>query len=379
LREQSHYEVLGVDRAATAEEIKRRFRELARKHHPDVARGDSAETFILINEAYQTLSNPRLRALYDSTIKLREMQARNAEARSAGSPETHRPTPPPPPRPRQTATRDKADAHHFRAAELFRRMRLREAELACKEAIRLDRANPALFELLGDIYKARGRDEEALAMYSYALQLDRTRGSVREKIARMTGERAGPIFGARARGSDRRRRGPSIVMLPVRLGATFAAMAGIGWLASLVAALPGPAASVWLFDWDETLLLALTASGLLLGVVLSLDGVLGSARQELGGPRALSSGHSSPVGILLILFGMIFFYAAVAVYWILSILENHVSPSVLITFAGACGLILLFATMAGDGAANVILLGGNILFPSLLVGWRIGDAVRSTV
>jgi hypothetical protein len=83
--------------------------------------------------------------------------------------------------------------------------------------------------------------------------------------------------------------------------------------------------------------------------------------------------------MLLILFGLIFFYAAVGVYWILGILENHVSPSVLIAMAGACGLILLFAIMSGDGASNVILLGGNILFPSLLIGWRIGDAVRSNV
>src|SRR5205823_2054765 len=159
-----------------------------------------------------------------------------------------------------------------------------------------------------------------------------------------------------------------------------AAMAGIGWLASIVAHLADPAASVFIFDWDDTLLLALTTSGLLLGIVLSLDGIVGDARSELSGARPLSaSGYASPVGILLILFSLIFFYASVIVYWMLSVRERHVSPSVLISFAGACGLMLLFAVVSGDGAANVLLLGGNILFPTLLVGWRIGDAVRANV
>jgi molecular chaperone DnaJ len=61
-----YYEVLGVDRGASPEEIKRAFRRLAREHHPDVNKDDhAAERFKDINEAYQVLSDPERRAQYD--------------------------------------------------------------------------------------------------------------------------------------------------------------------------------------------------------------------------------------------------------------------------------------------------------------------------
>lgn len=60
------YEVLGVERGASPEEIKRAFRRLAREHHPDVNKDDpEAERFKEINEAYQVLSDPERRAQYD--------------------------------------------------------------------------------------------------------------------------------------------------------------------------------------------------------------------------------------------------------------------------------------------------------------------------
>ena len=63
-----YYEVLGLPRSATPEDIKRAFRQLAREHHPDVNRDPHAdERFKEINEAYQVLGDPERRALYDRT------------------------------------------------------------------------------------------------------------------------------------------------------------------------------------------------------------------------------------------------------------------------------------------------------------------------
>ncbi|MGZ3499528.1 MAG: molecular chaperone DnaJ [Vulcanimicrobiaceae bacterium] len=61
------YETLGVSRNANADEIKRAYRALARKHHPDVAddKADAEHRFKEINEAYEVLSDPQKRAQYD--------------------------------------------------------------------------------------------------------------------------------------------------------------------------------------------------------------------------------------------------------------------------------------------------------------------------
>lgn len=58
-----YYATLGVPRTASADEIKKAFRKLARKHHPD-AGGDEAK-FKELNEAYEVLSDDKKRALYD--------------------------------------------------------------------------------------------------------------------------------------------------------------------------------------------------------------------------------------------------------------------------------------------------------------------------
>lgn len=65
-----YYEVLGVPRTASAEDIKRAYRQLARKHHPDLApageRARAAEKFKELNEANEVLSDPDKRARYDA-------------------------------------------------------------------------------------------------------------------------------------------------------------------------------------------------------------------------------------------------------------------------------------------------------------------------
>lgn len=61
-----YYEVLGVDRSASKEDLKRAYRRMARKFHPDVNKDSgSDERFKEINEAYEVLSNDSTRAAYD--------------------------------------------------------------------------------------------------------------------------------------------------------------------------------------------------------------------------------------------------------------------------------------------------------------------------
>ena len=59
----NYYDVLGVNKKASDDEIKKAFRKLARKHHPDA--GGSEEKFKEVNEAYEVLSDSKKRAQYD--------------------------------------------------------------------------------------------------------------------------------------------------------------------------------------------------------------------------------------------------------------------------------------------------------------------------
>jgi len=65
-----YYEVLGVPREATPDQVKRAYRQLARKHHPDLQpaaeRAKASERFKEINEAYEVLSDPEKRKKYDA-------------------------------------------------------------------------------------------------------------------------------------------------------------------------------------------------------------------------------------------------------------------------------------------------------------------------
>ncbi|KAJ4846041.1 hypothetical protein Tsubulata_002558 [Turnera subulata] len=67
--EMSFYELLGIPESGTLPEIKQAYKQLARKYHPDVSPPgrveEYTERFIRVQEAYETLSDPRRRALYD--------------------------------------------------------------------------------------------------------------------------------------------------------------------------------------------------------------------------------------------------------------------------------------------------------------------------
>jgi molecular chaperone DnaJ len=78
-----YYEILGVPRDASPDEIKKRYRELVMKYHPDLHKNDpeAAKRMAEINEAYEVLSNPEKRAQYD---RFGSVGAQGAPGGSAG-------------------------------------------------------------------------------------------------------------------------------------------------------------------------------------------------------------------------------------------------------------------------------------------------------
>ena len=66
MKYKDYYSILGVDRKASADDIKRAYRKLARKYHPDVSKEPNAEEkFKEVAESYETLKDPEKRAAFD--------------------------------------------------------------------------------------------------------------------------------------------------------------------------------------------------------------------------------------------------------------------------------------------------------------------------
>ncbi len=66
----NYYEILGIPRNETQGEIKKKFRELAKKTHPDKTKEDSEEEMLELNKAYEVLSDEQNRKKYDRYLKV---------------------------------------------------------------------------------------------------------------------------------------------------------------------------------------------------------------------------------------------------------------------------------------------------------------------
>jgi molecular chaperone DnaJ len=66
----NYYKILGLSKEATQEEIKKKFREMAKKTHPDKTKEDSEKAMVELNKAYEVLSDEERKERYDKYLKI---------------------------------------------------------------------------------------------------------------------------------------------------------------------------------------------------------------------------------------------------------------------------------------------------------------------
>src|ERR687895_1447039 len=86
-RPRDYYELLGLSRRASQDDIRRAYRKLVREHHPDTNPGDPSaeERFKEIQQAYEVLSNPEKRQGYDQRLHASSTRSSGAPRAGAGA------------------------------------------------------------------------------------------------------------------------------------------------------------------------------------------------------------------------------------------------------------------------------------------------------
>jgi curved DNA-binding protein CbpA len=425
--QQTHYQILGVATTATPEEIKKRFRELARKYHPDVNRdkAGSHQAFVRITEAYQVLSDPLRRADYDLMLRDRARRLGSAGSGTATSSGPRsgaagpRPGPNPPPpnvgfrpgpgssarvpphRPPQTPGRPQTRsgaapagrrstpdlAQYLRNAQAaYASLRYKDAIRFCELARQLDPRNPLAYSLLGDIARAQGRVSDAINYYSLAVQNcpPQQRQVVMAKLDRLLAREQAAGGRPAATGPQRTPTPPRPAAVRRRASQQVAIGAfGVALALTIAFVLPQVAAEpltqlAWISAWTAPILWAMILSGGILGATLTMMGAVRPLDEELVFPSLMRDRASGvPLGLLLLLTGGLFFYLAVGVYLLIGALQESVSGSVLRVFATTFVLVCCLAVLVpAEAGRQILLLGGNVVFISMVVGWMLGDLFR---
>ena len=385
--DRDYCEVLGVPPNATDEQIRRRFRELARKYHPDVNRSPDAERlFKEITEAYRVLTSPSLRADYD-LMRHRAQQARSGSGRTTG-------TPPPRSRPAwQQHTQQRRTAADFsstytsaRSSELeaqqllqsamlaYARGSLHEAASLAKRVLRLQRHNAQAYEILGDVYRQERRIEEAIAMFTCALQCNPRLESAQSKLDALLRQRyfAGTQPPHASHTSIRWARYGTILgwaaVIMLVLAPWYLALEADGTFQGIG----------FVSRWSMALVLLMLTAGMLAGALISLSGAVEPIAQVVWWPhrQGLPQARLAVAGLLGVL-GLFAFYAAAFLYLLIASTQNAFHRTLNRAVGVVVGLTLGFLLSYAPGREQVALFAPNLLWFGVLCGWAFGDAVRA--
>ncbi len=181
--QRNYYEVLGLPPGATTDQIKKKYRELARKFHPDVVQDKvlGQRVFTQINQAYSVLGNPERRAQYDGTLQAGSTangtssadptMKPNASQTAAAQAASDKIAPAAPAKP-VSPVQSQASAEMLgRAENAIMAGKPVEARTLCVRILETDPRHVRALEILGDALVQIGKREEAVAQYRRALEI----------------------------------------------------------------------------------------------------------------------------------------------------------------------------------------------------------------
>ena len=381
MQDKTFYEILGVPEDAKLDEIKKRYRELARKYHPDVAQDKelASQIFNLVTEAYKTLSDDDTRKTYDAEqfLKKRRAQERSRPRPSATQAASASPAP------RTAAQSALLEAERFvtQAQAAFVRNKMIEARSLADQALRFNRRSASAYEVLGDVSRVQGKVDEAIGHYTMTLQLDPRNQAVRQRMERMaraaTPRPAGPSAprpSARPAGPlhavpDHKRPVAQLLLGLVGYALVvglllFGTLAHDGWKSAKLPLVE---------DWSAPLLAILVLCGLILGATMAITQSI--RRLEDDFLLRSAGGGGSPLGGLMILIGALCFWVACLVHLAVATVQESFTPSLLRVY-GMIAATTILATLALGGGWQTMMFGGNVLFLTYLLGWYLGDFFR---
>jgi len=353
-----HYEMLGVNRKATLDEIRRAYRRLALKIHPDRSDApDAADRFTRLTQAYEVLRDPDARRRYDEDLTRQTYRSQPVPSRPA----------PAPAKPKKVATAQKMTTPETaRLAALFSRGKMDEAEALAERIVENFPREALAYAILGDIARARGEMARASKLYAFAVQMDPRNHAYQQRYEDLL-----------------RSMGVKQVAEPANPLAASAAAFGVALLACvyLVVANEKPLFKndlPFISTWTLGCIVMLFLTGVGAGVALSLGRML----DRFSSVSVTALGRISPT-VALATVAIVNFWAATALYLFLGITQQsfNFSASRLIG-ASVGGLLILTmgASLSGSiDAGQVLLWGGNVLYLGSISGWMVGDALRRPV
>lgn len=203
--QRNYYEVIGVTPTATTDDIKKKYRELARQFHPDVVKDKTLgqKVFTQINQAYRVLADPERRSQYDTTLltdKVRNGTSMSVSAPAAPAAGTNGAHPA-----SSQAAAAAAGAAAQRASQPLSAQQaataarlMGEAESAmmqnklgnvktiCDKVMEIDPRNCKALSLMGDALVQMGKPRDAAAAYRRAQQIAPS-ALLQNKISRLEG------------------------------------------------------------------------------------------------------------------------------------------------------------------------------------------------